>query len=446
METTLMKILLRLLPLILSSSLLLPRLDACPVWSIEFEPQRPTSKDEIYALVTGSGVDPNPEILRIRTTPEKIAIVVECDNLPISAVTPWSERIRIGRLPAGVYDVATGPDTPFRTTLVVRDEPFGLGPTSGRAGTKVLLDRLVVVDDMVVRFGDVVAPFVRVQVQPWRARQAVVTAPSHAPGLVDVTVTYPSGDTLTFRDGFRYVSSDQELEYERVMFPVTYYGEGVNGSRWQTDIVIGNVAPVAVHTFPLTDGDLPITPTPGPISANGHARFPLDRSGGGAFLYVPRGLEKYLAYSAHARDVSRFAVDRGTEIPVIRPTDTAPVLRIINVLVGGEFRAMLRVYDFDSVERDLTVTITRQFTPSVVRQVKLRGVIHCVVDPCLQPSPTWASIDLGSFEGPGIHPVDITVEDPSGEAPRLWGFVSVTHNETQFVTTYSPHHRTGGDL
>lgn len=431
------------LPLVLITVLAAPRLEACTVRSIDFEPKRPTSKEEIYVLLDGVvTLSDDVEVLRVRTTPAKVEVILNCGNPPLSGFMRWQERVYIGRLPAGTYAVTTGPSSPASTTLVVRDEPFGVGPTSGRAGTKVLLDGLAVIDDMVVRFGDIVVPFVPVAVDRWHPRQAVVTAPPHGPGFVDVTVTYRSGETLTFRDAFRYVSSDHEIEYERVLFPVVYAGPGANGAEWDTEIIVRNDAPVPVETQPLFRSF--ILPVYTAIPPGERVPFPSAAIAGGSFLYVPRGLEKHLAYSAHAIDRSRSTKDRGTEIPVIRASDTSSVLRIVNVPLGPDFRAMLRVYDFDSAERDLSVTLRRPGAPSISTRVTLRGAIQCVTEPCLQPGPTWAAVDLATIAGSTSGVFDITIEQ-FFESPRLWGFVSVTNNETQFVTTYSPQHRTGSE-
>jgi hypothetical protein len=265
----------------------------------------------------------------------------------------------------------------------------------------------------------------------------VVTAPPHSSGRVDITVRDEQGITRTARNAFLYASAtapETESEYERVMFPLHFAGAGAHGSRWNTIIELRNQGHVPAHTMPALD---PASEALPPLQ---RALFPTESSDGGRFLYVRRGLERFLTFSSHIVDESRTEAQRGTEIPVVRASDTASEVRLLGVRVGEGYRARLRIYDFDARPgRDLLVIITSPGWASAVWLFPtLSPGIVCVAAPCFQPGPTYATIDLTAIpELRNVRSFDVTVMARQGDA-RIWAFASVTNNATQHVTLWTP--------
>ncbi|HEX2059796.1 MAG TPA: hypothetical protein VHK90_03570, partial [Thermoanaerobaculia bacterium] len=123
----------------------------------------------------------------------------------------------------------------------------------------------------------------------------------------------------------------------------------------------------------------------------------------------PRGAK--LAYSAH--------IAGADEVPVVRAGDTSWEIELPHIEIADGSRARLRVYDFDGRDREVEVEVTRD--DGTVRHwpVTLQG--------------GFAAVDLA----PDARVLDVRVVSPLRDA-RLWAFVSVTHNETQRVTLYTP--------
>ena len=415
------------------------------------EPPQPRAGDQVEIAFGGSwpavGV-PRAPVVTVAGTTITIDLHAESPG-PISVVDEWGERVSLGRLDAGSYTLVfrVNGQEQHRETLVVADAPFRIAPSFGTEGTEVLIEGALsasacTADPCVaVKFGNVAATAVSIT----NDAGIVAVVPAGASGLVDVSVTVSGGPTLVYEDGFRYANGF-EGDYERVLFPVNFTGRGAHGSEWHSDIVVRNDGPVTVETVPLfwADPAIPVIPIPEPIRAGGRGQFPERETDGGAFLHVPRGLERHLSYSLHAVDRSRSDVDLGTEIPVVHAEDTAPLIRIVNVPLDGRFRATLRVYDFDLRNgRRVSITAHKADGTTHTLNTTLVGVPVCPVAPCFADRPASSVIDLSAVEGlRDAGRVDLFLSAEENDA-RIWGFVSVTNNETQHVTAFSPQHDTG---
>jgi len=66
----------------------------------------------------------------------------------------------------------------------------------------------------------------------------------------------------------------------------------------------------------------------------------------------------------------------------------------------------------------------------------------CTAPPCTMYRAPFAAVDLASIPGIGDDgDVDITISAETHDA-RLWAFVTVSNNETQRVTLFTPQHAT----
>jgi hypothetical protein len=354
--------------------------------------------------------------------------------------TPWGERVPIGRIPAGTHTMIVkynGVEI-GRQTLVVRDQPFLIRPSFGNAGTIVWIGQrdhgpcaIFPCAPPVVTFGGS-----RAEVTVTEDGDISAVAPNHEPGLVDIVVTDRDGKSVTAPQAFLYPAPQADLtsEHERVLYPVQYNGPGAHGSDWRTANVILNRGPIALSTIPTFAP--PIAP---------EQRIVLDtpNSDGGLLYMVPRGTEPWFAYSSHITDRSRRATDAGTELQVVHEKDAGPELNILNVPLTTESRQTLRIYDLDAIDgREVTVVVRIPGrTEPIQVGATLTHRIVCVTTPCYPHHPTYAVVNLDTVpQLRGVGLVDITIYPRTNEA-LLWAFVSVTNNDTQHVTTYSPQHR-----
>lgn len=430
----------RLLPILLFAFQLLAQ---CGLTRFIIEPQRPLYGEEVDVLLRGScSSGMGPSTPRVRVEGHTIFIELLPPQGGPLAPSFWGERVFLGRLLPGTWDLVVR-DTHGeweRQTVVVRERPFSIAPNHSGPGVEVVLHGVPLACGSapcpVVRFGGVQATSTRVL----ENGDVVVTSPPHDPGLVDVTVT-TSNQTLTLEDGFRY-GGVAEDDYERVLLPVTFSGPGAQGSEWQSTVIVENNSPVTLDTEPIVYAysSLPLLL---PLFGGSKGFFPERAGEGGSFLYFTRGgASRYLAYSSHITDRSRSETDLGSELPVVRARDTAPEIFLTDVPVSTTFRARLRIYDFDNLEsRTVSVFIKPMEGPEREFSLQTTGTnFACPTTPCLQPEPGFVAVDLNALGlRPNLGPVDIRVRSSRGDA-RLWAFVTVTNNESQRVTMYTPLH------
>jgi hypothetical protein len=439
--------------------LLLPLLFVCatlPLFAdLEIEPHRIFAGDEVVVHIRGfwDGLTlPKKPVVSIEGTTITIDLVAT-PQPPISAGGEWALRVPIGHLAAGFYQVVVVGRQVESQTFIVEGGPFRVFRTLTASREPGVLIRGVAAFPCdprsfgctvpTVTFNGVASPHVIVTEE----HDIIAAVPENGSGAVDVGVWTKDGDLLVLHSGYAYgVLLNEEDDYERVLFPLNYIGRGAHGADWRTDIVVRNDGPVYMETVPqfwIDPSDPEHVGIVQPIPPGERAAFPPRLQDGGAFLYVPRGLEPFLSYSAHVVDRSRLSEGAGTELPVVRARDTASTIRILDVPRAAGYRAMLRIYDWDLVDsRDAYVKIKTSEGVEKTLAVHLPGTGICPNPsprpPCFAPSPSYRAIDLSAISGLGnAKSFDVTVTGVFDDA-RLWAFVSITNNATQQVTTYTP--------
>ncbi len=418
--------------------LFLPQLaSAAPLDFVRFDPAIVRENEPFDVLMGGvwpTGAYPRSAAVRIEG--DQILVRLDASFDGPAVVVPWGERIRLGGMQRGVYTVkvvAEGVEVGDQA-LVVLDQPFSATPPFGSELTEVLIEGVQLLEcqgplictPLEIRFGDNLATNVRITLEG----NIVVRAPA-GNGIVDIVIRQNTA-MYTLPAGFRYgeAGSFDPVHYERVLFPLTFAGPGAHGSLWRSENIVRNDAAVEAATV------LPIPP-------RGRVLVPEQPTDGGTYLYIPRGLEKWFTYSSHIVDRSRSASDRGSELPVVRAEDTSAEIRLIDVPLRPLFRAHLRVYDFDTeTPRNIRILVTKEDGTNVLIERRISSTFECVNPPCFNPNPPYASIDLSAVpELANAGEVDISVRSGTNDA-RLWAFVSVSNNNTQHVTMYTPQHDT----
>lgn len=418
---------------------------------IIFDPPRVHESEAFDILVRSTSPNSGgPGAPYLRIAPGQITIDLMREQGVLLTPAEWGERVRVDGVPAGTYDVVVRSEAQEweRKTLVVHPRPFSIAPAFGAGGTEVLIEGIRTGCELgpctpVVRFGSEEANAVRVTDEGDIAAET----PSVS-GNVDVTVI-AAGKTYTLPGGYTGVASGTPpvlSRMEKVLLPLNFRGDGAHASEWRTETVVRSDAPIRVPTEPLIHFELllPDLSAFTPLAPGVHVPFPEERVEGGVYLYVPRGLEKRLTWKSHILDRSRSATDRGTELPVVRVDDTSSVIRLVDVPLRSLFRARLRIYDFDTLEdRNVEVLITNKDGA----EVRLYATLHvpsCVTPPCVMYRAPFAAFDLSAIpELADAGEVDITLRAETNDA-RLWAFVSISNNETQRVTLYTPLHQTPG--
>jgi hypothetical protein len=289
-----------------------------------------------------------------------------------------------------------------------------------------------------VKFGDAIGRIVSDT-----SSEIVAIAPPHAAGSVDVTVSITGiAAPLVMANAYRYQSRSNE-ELERILLPVAASGPGPNAARFETEVSITNASE---ETVPVTGAAVPqgllISPLPIPalpphttgrftdqlFNLPGHA---------GAFLYVPARLARDVITKVRVHDTSRDASTYGVEIPAVSDLDFAAAVRLTGIPTDARFRSTLRVYAYDA----------SNFGPVTLRvRDDADGTLLATVPVSLNavPSqeeiiPSSAQVSLDSIIAPlRSHPrLRIDIADSDAIRP-IWGFVSITNNQTQEITLVTP--------
>jgi hypothetical protein len=258
-------------------------------------------------------------------------------------------------------------------------------------------------------------------------RTLTVAAPAHAAGAVQLSLRDTnSSATVTLH------YADRVADWEGLLLPMMATNiPGAFGSLWNTETILLNENPEPV--------DL------GQYSYNAHVApqrtESFDAKWGGipVIVWVPKWAIASLAISSRVVDTSRQALTWGTELPVVRVSQFARTITLINVPTDERFRATLRVYFPDSGAYPLRVTGRPMDRDEVLFDEEGRATApHLAPYVPMSGVAAWTAISLDSL--PNFHSaarLRLTISSPfSG-----WAMVSVTNNETQHVTLITPQPR-----
>jgi hypothetical protein len=290
-----------------------------------------------------------------------------------------------------------------------------------------------------------------------------VTPSAHFGGTVTVAVSShgtPYGTTT-----FTYYGWDSELtdrsNYEKVLIPLALPQDhavpGAFGTLWSSDFWFSNPTPWPVELF----NDVTCTYfCPPPPPGSGYPQFgagtlgritPVPAAGTyGLLYYVQKTYANDVSFSLHVRDLSHDTANAGTEIGVVRERDfRGTSFDILNVPIDAVSRAALRVYDvngFNNISADVTfysmdsnqLVASTTIPLSVAVKVNAGSPLAAAFPPLAGVGQigdirnTFAFIQAGFPSHVRVH-----VELTNG-ANQSWGFVAVTNNATQLITTYRP--------
>lgn len=375
----------------------------------------------------------------------------------LSAVTAYTTTIHMPPLAAGSYQLSArlldfgGPRKFFEKTIEISGQPSGITSVASAfdtsAGNRVVKIRGSFPSTPTVLFGN--KPAEAVERVSATEIHAVAPTRTHV-DVVDLTVR-GDGYTYLLPSGFTYVNL---LDYERFLVPVWTRKPvpGGFGSLWQSDLRLVNESGITlepgIDVFHLDGGE---SATPNHVVTPSVA-MPLSDSDNPptTMFYARKELAEYLSPQLRIRDLSRQSETWGTEIPVVRESRMGMNFTLVDVPMQEGFRQTLRLYITDYV--GCCATRVLFLSPSgeelARRDVFLQhanGTIGGLVPlPYLREGsrelplqPAYAQIDLQSIPELAGHDT-IWIRAQSYGARHLWGFVSVTHNATQHVTTITP--------
>ena len=263
-------------------------------------------------------------------------------------------------------------------------------------------------------------------------------SPPHLPGTVNVGVAAGfSGAVL--ENAFTYVTVDGDDHMERILLPIlTPPVKGAFGSEFHTTFLASSARTSfrTVHLYGLRAECLPpprqcntpdaMTPLLLPYPEVVPLRVVMSGTPG-RFVYLPEGELRRLSLHLRVHDVTRDALNFGTEMPIVRERDfQTDRIVLLGVPSDTRFRNTLRIYTTRASSMRVTVG---DHPPVDLFLTAGRDLFE----------PAYASFtDFPATTGP----VDVTIEPTPNMQPAapppFWAFITVTNNETQLITTITP--------
>lgn len=305
--------------------------------------------------------------------------------------------------------------------------PFTISPASGptSGGTLVTIKGSFGSWPYTVIFGQTAAT------QTTRVDNETLTAitPAHLPGQVEVRVFEYDIFRETGGLTFEFIGDPPLAQLERILLPVlTPPVPGAFGSEFRTALRLLNTGERTLEVFGLTQNCVVLCIDPQGITM----QLEPDQAAGehdiiylgnpGRFIYISP--EQSRDFSAHLRvyDTSRAAENFGTAIPVVRHSlFRTSAFGLLNVPTDPRFRNTLRLYS------TAPTTVTIEGLDAAPRVMALSGG-------STPHEPAYAVLSFSGTEA-GLKDLIVT---PAAGGPAVWGFVSVTNNLTQHITTISP--------
>jgi hypothetical protein len=294
--------------------------------------------------------------------------------------------------------------------------------------------------------------------------------PAHATGLVTVNVTaydffqakfIPLGTTTFFFAGVG--SLPERSNYEQILIPVLLPAgrviPGAFGSQWMAELWASNRSTYPAELFSdinCTFTCPPLVPdSPFPqIGAETVTKIAIPEGAGmvGFLYYLQKGAADDVGFSLHISDISRSSQNMGTEVGVVRERDFRTTFDILNVPIDPRSRATLRLYDTDAVE--FSAARIDIFTMDGVQIATIQVQLplpfpraNPELAPVVPPFAGFGQIDdirTAKYGYPvaslpvASWPARVRLRVKMVNGSRGWGFVSVTNNDTQLITTYRP--------
>jgi hypothetical protein len=242
-------------------------------------------------------------------------------------------------------------------------------------------------------------------------------------------------------------------DYVRLLIPV-YGGSslhplpGAAGSDWYTSLRAYNANDFFVQVDATPDLTCAIT-CPPPLLESGRTGDPhvaVRDAFLGGFLYVQKDGFENVHFSLRAHETSMDRDDPGFTVPIIRREDVkaGAVSTILDVpSARADRRTLLRVYDLEA--RNTAVAVRFVTRENVVLHEQIVGLTVNPGNPAavnrseeFPTAPTFAFLQLEDLPLPAALDGFRIEMEPVDPESRIWGFLTITSNETHRVSLLIP--------
>lgn len=263
------------------------------------------------------------------------------------------------------------------------------------------------------------------------------------------------GAVVTVSSGFSTPAiATEDLDNDgfiKVLVPIAFSASqqlpGTQGSLWTTELWVHNGSDLTIALQPTPDCPWSSEYCGGafPSEFRKWAGVESNHNDGGALFYLPKDHAHLIDLHVRLLELSRRAQPTGVEIPLIREgnflSDEAVLL---SVPAGSGVRSALRVYDAGLLPGSSVRAEFLDMSGNVLATSVLRPGDDPVVPDqqyYAHPYPGAAAIHNLTTVFPQLQAVErFNVRlVPLTPGMQYWGFVSVTHDETQHVLLITPN-------
>jgi hypothetical protein len=237
--------------------------------------------------------------------------------------------------------------------------------------------------------------------------------------------------------------------FVKVLVPIAFSASqqlpGAQGSLWTTEVWINNASTIGIALQPGSDCQWP--PCAGALPGD-FERVPSvisNHNDGGALFYLPKDHAAAIHLDVRLLELSRRAQPTGVEIPLIREGDfLSGEAVLLSVPSGSGVRSALRVYDAGLLRGSSVRAEFLDMSGNVLATTILRPGDDPVVPErqyYAHPYPGADAIHNLTAVFPQLRSVEVfhVRLTPLTAGMQYWGFVSVTHDETQHVLLITPN-------
>ena len=257
---------------------------------------------------------------------------------------------------------------------------------------------------------------------------------------------------LSNDDAYRTLSFGNAGDWSRILVPFAASElPGASGSLWKTEIsgIIESDTLPALSASGCGGLEDPCSPPPLNRLFDAAAEDLVFDTLGPQFLYVGREDAAKVKLATRVYDVSKSVTTAGAFIPMARDEDfSTEGFSLIAIPVAPQFRSTLRLYDATGAAgRDVELTLYGDaedvpFLHTVVRLFTIDGQGQATTA-LLPLYPASAQVNLSSLVPALYTRVRVSARPLlPNQAPfepmQLWGFVSITNNQTSHVTVVAP--------
>lgn len=241
----------------------------------------------------------------------------------------------------------------------------------------------------------------------------------------------------------------QVIEFERVLLPISAPEVGgAFGSRWVTEHFVRNDGSTVVQLMRDDCGGPACLVPVGPgVSFRANPAQRKDR----LWLSVEKDRAGQMFFSTVVRDISKTVEPWGTKIPSVFESEfRQDRLQLLNVPSDLDFRKNLRVYlipqietggPFEIVLAVRVFNLEAELNSPGTRQL-LSERLYTLPTSKFEENFDYLPIFDLDAAFPGLQAATerlrVEVERVSGYHAKLWALLTVTNNETQHVTIFTP--------